>query len=56
MSASPRILRNFVNGQYVEPDGDGWKVYQAQRGRERELRRFARYEDAARDAVMRLAR
>jgi len=22
VSASPRILRNFVNGQYVEPDGD----------------------------------
>ena len=22
MSASPRILRNFVNGEYVEPESD----------------------------------
>ena len=22
MTASPRILRNFVNGEYVEPDSD----------------------------------
>ena len=22
MTASPRILRNFVNGEYVEPEGD----------------------------------
>lgn len=38
----------------VESDGAAWKVYYAARNRERDRRVFARYDDAVRDAVMRV--
>lgn len=38
----------------VEPSGDAWKVYYAARGRERNLRVHANYDEALRDAVSRL--